>query len=102
MKKQKTMAAKMNEYISYRRNLGYKKFGTTEELFLNFAKYADSSGHKGPVTIELILRWASLPKKLSPSYYTSRMGAIKGFAKYLSAFEPQTEIPPVRTLRNCA
>ena len=34
MKKRKTMVAKMNEYISYRRNLGYKKFGTTEELFL--------------------------------------------------------------------
>jgi len=99
MKKQNTMAAQMNEYISYRRNLGYKKMGTTEELLLNFAKYADSSGHKGPVTIELILRWASLPKKLSPSYYNGRIGAVKGFAKYLSAFEPQTEIPTMWMLR---
>ena len=93
MKRQKTMVTQVKEYISYKRKLGFKLRVQASQL-LNFAKYADESGHIGPVTTELILKWARLPKKTSVHYQAQRVVAIRGFAKYQAILCPKTEIPP--------
>jgi len=93
----KTMVAQVKQYVSYRRKLGYK-LRTEAGQLLNFAKYADSSGHTGPITTELILRWARLPENVSLLYQARRVEVVRCFAKYQSIFFPKTEIPPPRIL----
>ena len=97
MSKRKTMIAQVKEYISYKRNLGFQLRIEAGQL-LNFAKYADSLGHTGPVTTELILKWARLPQKASLLYQARRVEVVRCFAKYQSIFFPKAEIPPPRIL----
>ena len=93
MKRQKTMVTQIKEYIAYKRKLGFQLRSQANQL-LNFARYADESGHIGPVTTELILKWARLPKKTSVHYQAQRVVVVRGFAKYQAILCPKTEIPP--------
>lgn len=97
MKKQKTMVTQVKEYIAYKRKLGFQLCRDEREL-LNFAKHTDESGHTGPVTVELIVKWACLPKNTSQSYPAYRVGIARRFAKYQAIFFPEAEIPPLRIL----
>ena len=97
MKKQKTMVAQVKEYIAYKQNLGFQ-LRKDATLLLSFAKYADESGHTGPITTELILKWVRRPQKVSQSYQSRRVVVTRGFAKYQAIFSPKTEIPPPRVL----
>jgi len=93
MNKQISMVAQVKEYIAYKRQIGVQLHTEAWQL-LRFAKYADKSGHKGPVTIELALKWACLPQKASQPYQAFRVGIVRRFAKYQVAFSEGTEIPP--------
>ena len=97
MKKQETMVARVKEYISYKQKLGFQ-LRKAAGLLLNFAKYADESGHRGPITTELVLKWAHLPEKTSQPYNALRVQIVRGFAKYQAIFFPETEIPPSQIL----
>ena len=97
MSMQKTMVTQVNEYLAYRRKLGFQLKIEGGQL-LNFAKYADNSGHVGPVTTEFILRWARLPEKASRLYQARRVEVVRCFTKYQSIFHSKTEIPPPRIL----
>ena len=91
------MVEQVKEYVAYRRKLGFKLLTEARQL-LNFAKYADNLGHSGPITTELILKWARLPKNASLLYQARRVEVVRCFAKYQSIFCSQTEIPPTRIL----
>ena len=88
-----TMVDLAQEYLALRRQLGYALATSGQEL-LAFARYADSVGHRGPVTIDLAVRWAKLPRKAKPSWWARRLQIVRGFAQHRSLFEPSTEIPP--------
>jgi len=92
MRQQKTISAKVDEYVAQRRRLGYDLRVTARELH-RFASYADSVGHHGPLTTELALRWARLAADCTTLYQARRIEMIRPFAKYLAAFEPGTQIP---------
>ena len=62
-----TMAARVEEYVAYRRALGYQ-IRTEAQMLRSFARYADDSGHQGPMTTELALRWARLPERSARLY----------------------------------
>jgi integrase len=88
-----TMADRVEEYLAYRRALGYRL--RSEGLLLqSFARYADDSGHRGPLTTELALRWARLPEQTTRRYQARRLELVRGLAGYLAPREPGTEIPP--------
>jgi len=93
MKKHFTMLALAEQYLTYRRKLGYSLKIEGAHL-LNFANYADAQGHDGHLTTELALRWARLPKKASSLYWARRLEVVRCFARYLAVFVPMTEIPP--------
>src|SRR4029077_7551030 len=61
MKKRKTMTALANEYLRHRRKLGYQ-LHISGKMLLNFTRWADRIGHRGPLTVALAVRWARLPK----------------------------------------
>ena len=60
----------------------------------SFARYADGSGHCGPLTTELALRWARLPEQAARVYQARRLEVVRTLAQYLAPREPGTEVPP--------
>lgn len=97
MSRQRTMVRQAHAYLDYRRAFGYD-LRHAGKLLLNFAKYADRSGRRGPLTTELILRWVNLPKAASANYRGGRLSLIRGFARYLAARDGQTEVPDQRLM----
>jgi integrase len=97
MKKPIPMALKVARYLAYRRSLGYELKWEGKAL-ADFGHYADQSGHQGPLTLALALKWARLPTEADPSYWARRLTIVRGLAKYLHLEEPRTEVPPVRIL----
>jgi integrase len=85
------------QYLELRRQLGYSLRGPDRQL-LQFARYADCSGHRGPITIELAVRWARLPQMASAQWWARRLQIVRAFAQHRSLFDPCTQIPPAGLL----
>lgn len=92
-----TMVARADAYLYARRQLGFQLRIEGREL-LRFARFADSSGHRGALTTELALRWAQEATTATPLYRARRLEIVRCFAKHLAASEPATEIPPMGIL----
>jgi integrase len=93
MNRAPNMAGLVREYLEYRRQFGFR-LDNAGQLLMRFAEYADRSGHRGPVTTELAVRWARLPRAGSAVYRARRLDLVRGFARYRAVFDPRTEIPP--------
>jgi integrase len=93
MTRRATMVTLAEEYLAYRRGLGFA-LQTAGQLLLGFATYADRAGHRGPLTTALAVRWARLPRGASPVYWARRLDVVRGFARYRALSDPATEIPP--------
>src|SRR4051794_39694012 len=87
-----TMAERVEEYLVYRRALGYE-LRIEGYLLRAFASFADECGHCGPVTTEIALRWARLPERAARLYQARRLEVVRTLARYLEPREPGTEIP---------
>jgi integrase len=99
MNEGKSMFDWVREYVTHRRQMGYR-IQLDEGMLLCFAEYIKSSGHQGPLTTELALRWVQLVE--NDNYQHRRFEMVRSFAKYLAIYEPQTEIPSRRILgRKC-
>jgi integrase len=77
--------------------LGYQLYREGRQLH-NFARYADRTGHRGPLTATLALRWATLPGEADPAYRARRLDIVRVFARHQSVLEPATQIPPRHVL----
>jgi integrase len=90
-----TMVNRVKKYLTYRRSLGFalKISGT---LLMNFARFADHSKHRGPVTADLALRWASLPQTASARYLAERLSIVRVFARHLAAEDGRSQVPDRR------
>jgi integrase len=97
MNRYRTMSRQIQAYVEYRRALGYDLRGA-EQLLLQFAKFVDQSGWRGPLTTDLILRWVTLPKAASAAYKARRLSTARGFARYLATRDGQTEVPDQRLM----
>jgi integrase len=87
----------VEKYLDYRRQLGFQ-LRTQGPMLLDFARYADRSGHSGPLTTELAVRWARLPPGAAPLYQARRLELVRCFARHRAIFDPATEIPPQHLL----
>jgi integrase len=94
-----TLRELAGRYIAHQRALGYK-IQTESKQVIDFAEYAESRGHAGPITTQLALTWAQLPQPCKPRYAARRLEAVRCFARYAAIFEPSTEIPPTGLLGN--
>lgn len=82
------------EYLSFRRGLGYEMRVEGDQL-LRFAAFADGTGHRGPLTIDLALRWASgLSRSNNPRNGARRLDIVRRFARHLALSDRSTEVPP--------
>jgi integrase/recombinase XerD len=46
------------------------------------------------ITTHLALSWAQLPRSVLPAEWARRLGYVRGFARYRSAVDGRTEVPP--------
>lgn len=90
--KPKTMLTRVDEYLALRRQLGYKLV-RQGYLLREFGRYADESGHHGPITAELVLRWVRLPGKATQNYLAQRFLVVRRLTRHLALEDPRTEIP---------
>ena len=86
----------VNEYIAMRRSLGYKLIDMGYNLghFVAFMK----KHHASIITTKLALRWAVKPQHVTPAQWAARLGYVRSFARYWSAFDTRTEVPPAGLL----
>lgn len=93
MNRRITMAAKVEAYLTLRRGLGFR-LHIEGRMLQQFAVFADESGHRGPLTTELALRWARAVTSTDRLYWARRLEVVRCFARHLAAIEPDSEIPP--------
>jgi integrase len=92
MRRGKSMVEQVQEYLEFKRCCGYQLEAPGKELLL-FARYATRSGHNGPLTTDLVVRWAKLPQDADPCYWAKRYDIVRRFAEYRFLFDSETEIP---------
>lgn len=88
-----TMTAAVADYLAFRRKLGFALHIEGEELG-RFARFVDQIGHRGPITTELALQWATEPTSAKRLYHARRLDMVRRLARHVAVFEPETEIPP--------
>jgi len=84
------------EYLAVRRALGFK-MEREGRLLPDFISYLELRGAPA-VTTALALEWAKQPPDGHPAWWAQRLGAVRGLAKHLQAFDARTEVPPPELL----
>jgi integrase len=90
------LAEAVASYLATRRALGFKLEGAGR-LLEQFAAFAEAAS-ADTVTTELALQWATLPAGRSRAWHAGRLGAVRGFARWLHATDPRAQIPPAGLL----
>ena len=87
----------VQDYLDERRGLGFALAGPGSQL-LAFARFADASGHCGPLTRQLITSWArDEAKRATPLTWARRLEIIRPFAKHRARIEVGTHVPETDT-----
>jgi integrase/recombinase XerD len=88
----KTLRNTLQDYLAMRRALGFKlaEAGIALADFISFLE-RKSAPH---ITTRLALAWAQRPAHVQPARWAQRLTWVRGFARYRSATDPRTEIPP--------
>ena len=86
-----TLHQAVDEYLSMRRDLGFKLHDAGNALF-DFAAFMEQ--HRAPyITQALALAWAQQPVNVQPSHWARRLSFVRGFARYRRASDSRTQIP---------
>lgn len=84
------------DYLAVRRALGFKLSGY-DSMLEDFLDHLERS-EETTVTVQAALAWAIAPADGSCSYWSSRLSAVRGFARYLQGIDPTVEVPQVDLL----
>jgi integrase len=87
-----TLRVAVQQYLSLRRGLGFKlqEAGKALPRFVTFLERK----HASVITTRLALDWARQSSTAQPAEWARRLSFVRGFARYRSATDPRTEIPP--------
>jgi integrase len=91
-----TLREAVEDYLTMRRGLGFKLRCDGQRL-LDFVSFLEERGAIS-ITTALALEWAQQPSSAQPVTWAQRLSFVRGFARYRSATDPQTEIPPPNLL----
>ena len=81
----------LEEYLALRRALGFILDAPCRALH-SFVAYAEHEGAFS-ITTDLALKWAMQPD-CQPAQWANRLSMVRRFARYMSALDARTEIPP--------
>jgi integrase len=91
----------LDDYLTLRRGLGYK-LEEAQKLLSDFVSYLERH-NSSFVTTKLSLEWATLtPTVASLNRKSTRLSVVRGFAKYLRAFDARTEVTSQELLPRCS
>lgn len=80
------------EYLAMRRSLGFKLQRPARQL-LNFISFMER--HRAAyITVPLALAWAKQSADAQASTWAQRLSFVRIFARYRSATDPRTQVPP--------
>ena len=82
----------VREYLSLRRSLGFK-LDYAGRILPGFVTFLEQRG-ASVITCRLAQHWAQQPSTVHPTHWAHRLSIVRGFARYRSATDPRTEIPP--------
>lgn len=82
----------VTDYITMRRALGYK-LREVSTLLSGFVSFLEQQG-ADHITIPLALQWAQRNPAVGPAEWARRLTCVRCFARYWSATDPRTQIPP--------
>jgi integrase len=82
----------LEDYLRLRESLGYKIVQPRRYL-RHFVAHLEHLG-LATVTTDAAVAWATQPQGVRPGEWARRYGLVRGFAGYLRAIDPATEIPP--------
>lgn len=85
------LARHLQDYLRLRRALGFK-LAQPGHVLPQFVTYLDTAGAT-TISVELAIAWAGLPVGVTPISLSHRLGAVRGFARYLGR---STRPPPCR------
>jgi integrase len=91
-----TLRQALVEYLATRRALGFKLKLAGAGL-LDFVAFMERR-RASYITNALALAWAKQPKDAQPASWAGRLCYVRGFARYRSASDSRTQIPPARLL----
>lgn len=96
MSPHRSMQSLVQEYLQERRRLGFSLAISGSQL-MAFARFADHSGHRGPLTCRIIMDWVQGQIPLAERItWARRLEVVRPFAKYRTRFDSRTEIPDAR------
>jgi integrase len=91
------LRAALADYLALRNRLGHE-LADAARLLPRFVGWMEHTG-QSTVTINAAMRWSQQPTAGPGSViWAHRMTAVRGFARYLSGIDPDTEVPPLRLL----
>lgn len=87
-----TLRSLLEDYLMTRRALGFKLHseGTGLKTFVSFMEQRQADY----ITTELALAWAQQPTSVQEMQRARRLGFVRSFARYCSAVDVRTQIPP--------
>lgn len=94
------ISIQIEEYISYKRGLGYQIKIEADEL-RRFANYTRTIGYEGSLTVDIALQWVTLKPEYSRWYMARRLETIRTFAKYICIFDPIAQVPQKGVFGKC-
>jgi len=80
------------DYLRLRRSLGFK-LTLHAKVLAQFVDYLDAAGASN-ITTELAVSFAQLRADVQPIQWAQRLSMVRGFARYMQAIDPVTEVPP--------
>lgn len=89
----------LERYLNMRQGLGYK-YQHQKRRLTDFVSFMEARG-AATITTKLALEWATLPPDRHASW-TLRLSDVRGFARHVTNFDPQTEVPPTGVLPRLA
>jgi len=87
-----TLRQATEEYLTLRRNLGFKMKSAAPRL-LEFVSFMEQQ-RASHITSALALAWAKQPEQAQPDSWAQRLSFVRGLARYRSGSDPRTEVPP--------
>jgi integrase/recombinase XerD len=86
------LSGQVEDYLQLRRALGFK-LERAGRLLPQLVTYLEAAG-AATVTSDLAITWARLPEHAQPNHWAQRLAIARGFARYLQAIDPATQVPP--------
>jgi integrase len=86
------LAQSARRYLELRRALGFR-LEQAGHYLPDFVAFLAAQG-SSVITTALALRWAQQPPTAQPVTWAKRLDEVRGFARYHSALDARTEVPP--------